>query len=44
MGGLLVTELLGKIIGAHGGIDSWNRFERVEATIVSGGRIPPPVG
>ena len=32
-----MNELLVRIIDAHGGIDCWNRFERVEATIVSGG-------
>jgi hypothetical protein len=32
-----MNELLARIIDAHGGIDSWNRYERVEATIVAGG-------
>jgi hypothetical protein len=32
-----MNELLARIIDAHGGTDRWNRFERVEATIVSGG-------
>jgi hypothetical protein len=32
-----MNELLARIIDAHGGVDCWNRFERVEATIVSGG-------
>src|SRR5262245_41002542 len=31
-----MSELLVKIIDAHGGIDRW-RYEKVEATIVSGG-------
>src|SRR5215469_12126028 len=34
-----MNELLAQIIDGHGGIDSWNRFERVEATIVSGGGL-----
>ena len=29
--------LLGKIIDAHGGLDVWRQYEKVEATIVSGG-------
>jgi hypothetical protein len=29
--------LLGKIIDAHGGTDRWHWYEKVEATIVSGG-------
>jgi hypothetical protein len=32
-------ELLTRIIDAHGGIDGWNRHERVEAPIVSGGGL-----
>ena len=32
-----VNELLARIIDAHGGMDCWNRFKKVEATIVSGG-------
>lgn len=32
-------ELLARIIDAHGGIERWNRYERVEATIVSGGGL-----
>jgi hypothetical protein len=31
-----MNELLARIIDAHGGIDFWNLYERVEATIVSG--------
>jgi hypothetical protein len=30
-------ELLGQILNAHGGIDRWNKYDKVEATIVSGG-------
>ena len=32
-----MNELLVKILDAHGGIDRWHRYEKVEATIVSGG-------
>src|SRR5215469_4892785 len=32
-----MNELLARIIDAHGGINCWNRYEKVEATIVSGG-------
>jgi hypothetical protein len=31
------NELLARILEAHGGVDRWNRHEKVEATIVSGG-------
>jgi hypothetical protein len=34
-----MNELLARIIDAHGGIDYWNRYERVEAMIVSGGGL-----
>jgi hypothetical protein len=36
-----MNELLARIIDAHGGIDCWNQYERVEATIVSGGGFGP---
>src|SRR5262252_2963847 len=32
-----MNKLLARIIYAHGGLDCWNRYEKVEATIVSGG-------
>jgi hypothetical protein len=32
-----MNELLARIIDAHGGIDRWNQYEKVEATIVAGG-------
>ena len=32
-----MNELLVKIIDAHGGTDRWHWYEKVEATIVSGG-------
>jgi hypothetical protein len=37
--GMIMNELLARIVDAHGGIDRWNRYERVEATIVSGGGL-----
>src|SRR5215469_16980233 len=32
-----MNELLARIIEAHGGMDRWKGYEKVEATIVSGG-------
>jgi hypothetical protein len=32
-----MNELLARVIDAHGGIDIWNRYEKVKVTIVSGG-------
>jgi hypothetical protein len=32
-----MNELLDRILAAHGGMDRWNRYEKVDATIVSGG-------
>ena len=32
-----MNKLLAKIVEAHGGLDRWRRFNRVEATIVTGG-------
>jgi hypothetical protein len=32
-----MNELLSRILDAHGGIDRWRDFQKVEATIVSGG-------
>ncbi|HTU44811.1 MAG TPA: hypothetical protein VMF91_07105 [Bryobacteraceae bacterium] len=34
-----MNELLNRIIEAHGGLDRWNQFQRVEATVVSGGGL-----
>ncbi len=34
-----MKDLLTNIINAHGGIDRWNSFQKVEATIVSGGEL-----
>jgi hypothetical protein len=30
-----MNELLARIIDAQGGMDRWNRYEKVDATIVS---------
>ena len=32
-----MNELLNRILDAHGGIDRWREYQKVEATIVSGG-------
>jgi hypothetical protein len=34
-----MNELLGRILDAHGGVDRWNGYERVDATLVSGGGL-----
>jgi hypothetical protein len=36
-----MNELLVRILDAHGGIDRWNGYQKVEATIVSGGGLFP---
>jgi hypothetical protein len=36
-----MNELLGRILDAHGGMESWQGYEKVEATIVSGGGLFP---
>ena len=32
-----MNELLAGILDAHGGMDRWRAFQKVEATIVTGG-------
>jgi hypothetical protein len=32
-----MNKLLARIVEAHGGLDRWRKFNRVEATIVTGG-------
>jgi hypothetical protein len=32
-----MNELLTRILAAHGGMNRWNGYEKVDATIVSGG-------
>jgi len=39
-----MNELLARIVDAHGGMDRWNGYERVDATIVSGGGFFPLKG
>ena len=36
---ILVNELLARILDAHGGMNRWNGYNKVEATIVSGGGL-----
>ena len=39
-----MDELLSRILHAHGGMDRWRGYEKVEATIVSGGGFFPLKG
>ena len=39
-----MNELLARVLDAHGGTDRWNGYEKVEATIVSGGGLFPLKG
>ena len=39
-----MNELLARIVDTHGGMDCWNGYERVDATIVSGGGLFPLKG
>src|SRR6185436_4006531 len=39
-----MNDLLSRVIAAHGGLDRWNQFESVTATIVSGGGLWPLKG
>jgi hypothetical protein len=34
-----MNELLARILDAHGGMDRWRAFQKVEATIVTGGGL-----
>src|SRR5258708_308653 len=34
-----MKDLLNKIVNAHGGIERWNAFQKVEATIATGGEL-----
>jgi hypothetical protein len=40
----MLNDLLASIIDAHGGMDRWNGYEKVDATIVSGGGFFPLKG
>ena len=35
----MACELLQKALAAHGGLDRWNGFETVQATIITGGQL-----
>ena len=39
-----MNQLLSRILDAHGGMDRWRDFEKVEATIVAGGGFYPLKG
>jgi hypothetical protein len=39
-----MSELLDLVIQAHGGLDRWNKFNRVTATIITGGGLWPMKG
>lgn len=39
-----MSELLAEILEAHGGLDRWNQYQKIEATIVSGGGFFPLKG
>ena len=34
-----MNQLLAEILDAHGGMNRWNEYQKVEATIVSGGGL-----
>ena len=36
-----MNELLSRVIDAHGGMDRWNGYHKVESTILSGGGFFP---
>jgi hypothetical protein len=40
----MMNELLARILDSHGGMDRWNGYQKVEATIVSGGGLFPLKG
>jgi hypothetical protein len=39
-----MTELLDLVLQAHGGLDRWNKFQKITATIVGGGGLWPLKG
>ena len=39
-----MNELLANVLAAHGGLDRWNKLNRVSATIVAGGGLLPMKG
>jgi hypothetical protein len=44
LGRYLMNELLGRILDVHGGLERWNGYKKVDATIVSGGGFFPLKG
>jgi hypothetical protein len=44
LGKYLMNELLGRVLDAHGGLERWNEYKKVDATIVSGGGFFPLKG
>ncbi len=34
-----MNDLLAQVIAAHGGLDRWNTFKKVTATVVAGGGL-----
>jgi hypothetical protein len=41
---MMMNRLLSRILDAHGGMDRWREYEKVEATIVTGGGFYPLKG
>src|ERR1043166_5368777 len=41
---MVMNQLLAKILEAHGGVDRWREYQKVEASIVSGGGLFPLKG
>lgn len=39
-----MNDLLTQVLAAHGGLDRWNTFQKVTATVVSGGGLIPMKG
>lgn len=39
-----MSELLDLVLQAHGGLDRWNEFRKITATIVGGGGLWPLKG
>ena len=39
-----MNDLLAQAIAAHGGLDRWNNFHKITATIVGGGGLWPMKG
>jgi hypothetical protein len=39
-----MNDLLARAIAAHGGLERWNTFNKVAATVVAGGGLRPMKG